>query len=184
MRAPPEWLLLCEHLLDGSALDWHGACCGACSRCAGQLGPALIDFVPPACSPRGLVGNTLSCDSGEWERTDAGVGAGVDSFYEYLLKARRLCWAQGKAALLLHPVPWHCCRALGGLLGMPEFAAGQQGPGQSVARRLSSVMPDAPACLQAYLAFGDERYLHMFKEVYAAAMINLQLDPAFHGTIW
>jgi hypothetical protein len=73
-------------------------------------------------SPRGLVGNTLSCDSGEWERTDAGVGAGVDSFYEYLLKA--------------------------------------------------------------YLAFGDEGYLTMFKEVYAAAMTNLQLDPAFHGTIW
>ena len=42
---------------------------------------------PSLCSPRGLVGNTLSCDSGEWERTDAGVGAGVDSFYEYLLKA-------------------------------------------------------------------------------------------------
>ena len=37
-------------------------------------------------SPRGLVGNTLDCDSGAWVRTDAGVGAGVDSFYEYLLK--------------------------------------------------------------------------------------------------
>lgn len=55
-----------------------------------------LDSFPPACSPRGLVGNTLSCDTGEWERTDAGVGAGVDSFYEYLLKARRLCWAEGK----------------------------------------------------------------------------------------
>ena len=40
------------------------------------------------------------------------------------------------------------------------------------------------SCLQAYLAFGDEGYLAMFKEVYAAAMTNLQLDPAFHGTIW
>lgn len=40
-------------------------------------------------SPRGLVGNTLDCDSGQWVRTDAGVGAGVDSFYEYLLKASR-----------------------------------------------------------------------------------------------
>ncbi|EFN53006.1 hypothetical protein CHLNCDRAFT_7049, partial [Chlorella variabilis] len=66
-------------------------------------------------SPRGLVGNTLDCDSGAWVRTDAGVGAGVDSFYEYLLKA--------------------------------------------------------------YLAFGDASYLDMFKEVYAAAMTNLQLDP-------
>ena len=41
-----------------------------------------------------------------------------------------------------------------------------------------------PPHLQAYLAFGDEGYLNMFKEVYAAAMTNLQLDPAFHGTIW
>lgn len=41
-------------------------------------------------SRRGLVGNTLDCDSGRWVRTDAGVGAGVDSFYEYLLKVGAL----------------------------------------------------------------------------------------------
>lgn len=34
----------------------------------------------------GLVGNTLSTDTGEWERGDAGIGPGADSFYEYLLK--------------------------------------------------------------------------------------------------
>ena len=33
----------------------------------------------------GLVGNTLSVDTGAWARTDAGVGAGIDSYYEYLL---------------------------------------------------------------------------------------------------
>ncbi len=38
--------------------------------------------------------------------------------------------------------------------------------------------------LQAYLAFGDESYLHMFKEVYAAAMTSLQLDPNWNGNIW
>lgn len=36
---------------------------------------------------RGLVGNTINVDSGQWVRRDAGIGAGVDSFYEYLLKA-------------------------------------------------------------------------------------------------
>lgn len=64
--------------------------CG-CSAAAGCVPPQLAELalccVPcPPRSARGLVGNTLGCDSGRWERTDAGVGAGVDSFYEYLLK--------------------------------------------------------------------------------------------------
>lgn len=33
-----------------------------------------------------LVGNTLWTTTGEWERHDAGIGAGADSYYEYLLK--------------------------------------------------------------------------------------------------
>lgn len=37
---------------------------------------------------------------------------------------------------------------------------------------------------QAYLAFGDATYLGMFKEVYAAAMTNLQLDPNWNGNVW
>lgn len=32
------------------------------------------------------MGNTLDVDTGVWKRLDAGVGAGVDSYYEYLLK--------------------------------------------------------------------------------------------------
>jgi hypothetical protein len=43
-------------------------------------------------SPRGLLGNTLDCDGGGWVRTDAGVGAGVDSYYEYLLKVGVCGW--------------------------------------------------------------------------------------------
>ena len=39
-------------------------------------------------SARSLLGNTLQVDSGAWEGTHAGVGAGADSFYEYLLKVR------------------------------------------------------------------------------------------------
>ncbi|XP_023699527.1 ER degradation-enhancing alpha-mannosidase-like protein 3 isoform X2 [Paramormyrops kingsleyae] len=34
-----------------------------------------------------LVGTTINIHSGEWVRRDSGVGAGVDSYYEYLLKA-------------------------------------------------------------------------------------------------
>lgn len=34
----------------------------------------------------GLLGNTLHTDNAEWLRKDSGIGAGIDSFYEYLLK--------------------------------------------------------------------------------------------------
>jgi hypothetical protein len=33
------------------------------------------------------VGTTINVNSGVWQRTEAGVGAGIDSYYEYLLKA-------------------------------------------------------------------------------------------------
>ena len=36
----------------------------------------------------GLHGNTLNVDPPAWERQDSGTGAGIDSFYEYLLKVR------------------------------------------------------------------------------------------------
>ncbi|XP_036376859.1 ER degradation-enhancing alpha-mannosidase-like protein 3 isoform X2 [Megalops cyprinoides] len=34
-----------------------------------------------------LVGTTINIHSGEWVRRESGVGAGIDSYYEYLLKA-------------------------------------------------------------------------------------------------
>ena len=34
----------------------------------------------------GLLGNTLNVDDLQWVRFDASIGAGTDSFYEYLLK--------------------------------------------------------------------------------------------------
>lgn len=51
-----------------------------------------------------LVGNTLHTDSGQWERTDAGIGAGSDSYFEYLLKscAAALRWLRGCES--------RCCR--------------------------------------------------------------------------
>jgi hypothetical protein len=41
-------------------------------------------------SARGLVGNHVNITSGEWVVADAGIGHGVDSFYEYLAKAAAL----------------------------------------------------------------------------------------------
>ena len=33
-----------------------------------------------------LLGSTINIDSGDWQASHASIGAGVDSFYEYLLK--------------------------------------------------------------------------------------------------
>ena len=33
-----------------------------------------------------LVGNVMNVISGEWAESMSGIGAGIDSFYEYLLK--------------------------------------------------------------------------------------------------
>ena len=37
-----------------------------------------------------LVGMVLNVQSGDWIRRDSGVGAGIDSYYEYLFKAHIL----------------------------------------------------------------------------------------------
>jgi mannosidase alpha-like ER degradation enhancer 3 len=34
-----------------------------------------------------LMGTVLNVQSGDWVRRDAGIGAGIDSYYEYTLKA-------------------------------------------------------------------------------------------------
>ena len=34
-----------------------------------------------------LVGAHIDVNTGEWTHTDAGIGAFIDSFYEYLLKS-------------------------------------------------------------------------------------------------
>lgn len=45
-------------------------------------------------SPIGLFGNHIDVQTGRWSAQDAGIGAGVDSFYEYLVKG---------AMMLNHP---------------------------------------------------------------------------------
>lgn len=37
-----------------------------------------------------LVGNHVDVETGEWIATDAGIGAGVDSYFEYLAKGALL----------------------------------------------------------------------------------------------
>ena len=38
----------------------------------------------------GLVGNHVDVSNGKWTATDAGIGAAVDSYYEYLVKGSAL----------------------------------------------------------------------------------------------
>eukprot|EP01127_Copromyxa_protea_P020355 TRINITY_DN680_c1_g3_i2.p1 TRINITY_DN680_c1_g3~~TRINITY_DN680_c1_g3_i2.p1 ORF type:complete len:422 (-),score=45.19 TRINITY_DN680_c1_g3_i2:64-1197(-) len=38
-------------------------------------------------SSLGLLGNTINTHTGEWQDKDSGIGAGLDSFYEYLFKS-------------------------------------------------------------------------------------------------
>ena len=64
----------------------------ALSRASGnpeyeERAQAAVDALWRRRSPVGLLGNTLSARSGRWIQRDAGIGAGSDSFYEYLLKA-------------------------------------------------------------------------------------------------
>ena len=35
----------------------------------------------------GLVGTVINVNNGDWVRRESGIGAGIDSYYEYLLKA-------------------------------------------------------------------------------------------------
>lgn len=41
-------------------------------------------------SPIGLVGNHINVQTGQWTATDSGIGAGVDSYFEYLAKGAYL----------------------------------------------------------------------------------------------
>jgi hypothetical protein len=51
-------------------------------------GSATCLPVPFLCFVRqsNLVGNVLNVNTGDWVRRDSGVGAGIDSYYEYVAK--------------------------------------------------------------------------------------------------
>ncbi|MCV2361956.1 glycoside hydrolase family 47 protein [Paucibacter sp. DJ1R-11] len=50
---------------------------------------ALVETFRRA-SPDGVVGSAINVETGRWERTDAHIGGGIDSYYEYLYKCWRL----------------------------------------------------------------------------------------------
>lgn len=50
---------------------------------------ALVETYRRA-SPAGVVGSAINVETGQWERTDAHIGGGIDSYYEYLYKCWRL----------------------------------------------------------------------------------------------
>jgi mannosidase alpha-like ER degradation enhancer 2 len=68
---------------------------GLLSRLTGQ--PVYFDKAKRAlvetyrrASKLGLVGSAINVESGKWERVDAHIGGGIDSYYEYLYKCWRL----------------------------------------------------------------------------------------------
>lgn len=68
---------------------------GLLSRLTGQ--PVYFDKAKRAlvetyrrASALGLVGSAIDIESGKWERVDAHIGGGIDSYYEYLYKCWRL----------------------------------------------------------------------------------------------
>jgi mannosidase alpha-like ER degradation enhancer 2 len=50
---------------------------------------ALVETYRRA-APSGLVGSAIDVETGRWARTDAHIGGGIDSYYEYLYKCWRL----------------------------------------------------------------------------------------------
>lgn len=50
---------------------------------------ALVETYRRA-SPQGLVGSAINVVTGKWENTEAHIGGGIDSYYEYLYKCWRL----------------------------------------------------------------------------------------------
>ncbi|KAL3984861.1 Glycosyl hydrolase 47 family protein [Acanthocheilonema viteae] len=55
-----------------------------------QVALKALDALWKLRSPLNLVGNHINVETGEWTATDAGIGAGVDSYFEYLAKAALL----------------------------------------------------------------------------------------------
>ncbi|KAK9821875.1 hypothetical protein WJX74_008265 [Apatococcus lobatus] len=97
---PLSWINLEKGMIPGDLRVTCTACAGtlllefgALSRMTGQplyesLAKQAVEVVYGMRSTTtGLLGNTLDVDSLYWVRVDGGVGAGIDSFYEYLLKA-------------------------------------------------------------------------------------------------
>uniref|UniRef100_A0A1I8EQU7 alpha-1,2-Mannosidase n=2 Tax=Wuchereria bancrofti TaxID=6293 RepID=A0A1I8EQU7_WUCBA len=58
--------------------------------CTAGVALKALDSLWKLRSSLNLVGNHINVETGEWTATDAGIGAGVDSYFEYLAKAALL----------------------------------------------------------------------------------------------
>jgi ER degradation enhancer, mannosidase alpha-like 2 len=121
-KLPLSWVNLASGAIPGDTRETCTACAGTLilelgtlSRLTGdpkyeEAAAAALAGLFRRRSPLGLVGNTLNVDTGQWVRRDSGAGAGVDSFYEYLLKVcvgGGLC-ACARACFFLHSFPSSC----------------------------------------------------------------------------
>ncbi|DBB03198.1 TPA: hypothetical protein ACH3X1_000010 [Trebouxia sp. C0004] len=83
---PLSWVHLQKGVLPGETRFTCTACAATLLLEFGTLSRLTGNQTHEEPSDR-VVGNTLHTDNQEWLRKDSGIGAGIDSFYEYLLKA-------------------------------------------------------------------------------------------------
>ncbi|GMT08713.1 hypothetical protein PFISCL1PPCAC_10, partial [Pristionchus fissidentatus] len=55
-----------------------------------KVATRALDSLFKSKSPINLVGNHISVQTGQWTATDSGIGAGIDSYFEYLVKGALL----------------------------------------------------------------------------------------------
>lgn len=96
---PTSWINLRAKHMRGDTRVTCTACAGTLllemgllSRLTGhriyeEKAKHAVKFLWSKRSTRNLLGNTINVDTGSWVRRDSGIGAGIDSFYEYLLKS-------------------------------------------------------------------------------------------------
>ena len=128
-RIPQPWINLAKGSIRGDSRTQCTAGCGTLllefgllSRLTGNatFHTVALEALQALWSRRssiGLLGNTLDYGTGRWTNENAGIGAGVDSFYEYLLKSYLVfdspslwtMWeeAYGAARKYLKHGPWY-----------------------------------------------------------------------------
>ena len=131
----------------------------------------------------GLAGNTLNVDAPAWERHDSGTGAGIDSYYEYLLKV-----GSSREPDRLHgdhtAKAVRACRLLIGKLfvASPTPCIAAVTTQIRTAAEYSDTFRTVRALVltaQSYLLFGDEDYLGMFAASYVSAARRMRLVGDF-----
>lgn len=115
-------------------------------------------------------------------RLDSGVGAGADSYYEYLLKVGSShSAADTEGCSQLQPASDQSQLTV---LNQPSEATGRWPGAHHSAGACAELHPASPSAPQAYLLFGDETFLRMFADAYAAAVGTMQLVGEYSQLRW